>query len=322
VLHLLSAAMPVGTRLAYSRDQLDWVAWCQQEDTVAIPASPEQIAAYVAQLLTVGSPSVAARRPLQARTVERRLSAISRWSRDQGHGRADLDQARDVLRGHLHLAGDPRPAKAAPITVSVLRALVSQATSRRRPDGSLTHRALRDRAILLVAFGVGARRSELVALDLEDFIVGSEGLEVRVFRAKNRSHADTVAVPWAADAALCPVRAFVEHRDALAQVGVTVGAAFRRVTRTDVVLEKRIAAETVADVVRQLAESAGIPVTEGYRGWSAHSLRRGMATEARRNGADAIAISRQGGWAPGSTALAGYLEDIDRWARHPLRGVL
>lgn len=322
VLNLLSAGVPPGTRRAYEADRQDWLAFTLEHHLPVMPALPEHLAAYAAELLTVGSPSVAVPRPLMASTIERRLSAISMWSLERGHGRADLRQAGLVLRGHGRRTGGARPAKAAPVTLTVLRALVTQAASRRGSDGALTRRALRDVAMLLIGFGVGARRSELVALDLDDFLVGSEGLEVRVLRAKTRTQADTVAVPWAEDQGLCPVRGFLALRDALADVGIAEGAVFRRITRHDVVLASRLSAETVADVVRGLARDAGVQVPPGFRGWSAHSLRRGMATELRRGGADLLAISRQGGWAPGSTALAGYLEDVDRWSSHPLRGVL
>ncbi|MFF3437580.1 tyrosine-type recombinase/integrase [Streptosporangium sp. NPDC002721] len=46
--------------------------------------------------------------------------------------------------------------------------------------------------------------------------------------------------------------------------------------------------------------------------WRGHSLRRGFATAARRAGAHLERIGRHGGWADGSTALLGYIEEADR----------
>jgi hypothetical protein len=47
--------------------------------------------------------------------------------------------------------------------------------------------------------------------------------------------------------------------------------------------------------------------TTPYRGFS------GKATEARRRGMDARAVEQQGGWAPGSRAVAGNMHRVDIW---------
>ncbi|MFD7377929.1 site-specific integrase [Streptomyces mirabilis] len=59
----------------------------------------------------------------------------------------------------------------------------------------------------------------------------------------------------------------------------------------------------------------------GFEGqWTGHSLRRGFATAARKAGHDLVGIGRHGGWADGSRALLGYLEDSDRWEDNPVVG--
>lgn len=208
------------------------------------------------------------------------------------------------------------------MSVVTLGVLVGQAMTRRDAVGEPTVRALRDRAIVLLGFALGARRSELVALDVADVTDCAEGLSVAVLRAKTRTETDDVAVPWAAKATVCPVRAVRAYLAALAERGITAGPLFRRITRSDTVLPDRLTPESVADVVAGLAKAADLPVPAGFRGWSGHSLRRGFATEARRAGADPLRIARQGGWTDGSRALAGYLADVDRWTAHPLTGVL
>ncbi|MFF4653614.1 hypothetical protein [Streptomyces sp. NPDC001380] len=55
--------------------------------------------------------------------------------------------------------------------------------------------------------------------------------------------------------------------------------------------------------------------------WTGHSLRRGLATAARRAGHDLERIGRHGGRADGSRALPGHLEDGDRWERNPVAGL-
>ncbi len=319
---LLSAGVPANTRRAYAAGRRAWSAWCPAMQVPVLPPAPGDLARYAALLLTVGSPVVTQARPLSSSTVEGHLSAVSTWAVEQGHPRPDLRAARLVLRGNQRSGGDRPPGRAAPITVDILRRLVAQATLSRRPDGSPTMRALRDRAVLLLGFALGARRSELVAIDMEHVVRVPQGLAVTVWRAKTRTSSDVVAVPVAVDPDLCPVRATLSLRQGLHDRGHTTGPLFRPVSRTDTVLTRRLGGDSVADIVGQLAAAAGVEVPEGFRGFSAHSLRRGMATEMRRAGADALSISRQGGWSPGSTALAGYLEDLDRWTDHGLSRVL
>lgn len=134
-----------------------------------LPPRPETLSDYCAVLLTDGSPTAAEPRALAPSTVERRLAAVSTWAVEAGCGRPDLRAARLVLRGYRRTT-PTATRQAAPVTVGVLRALTAQAATRRAPDGSLTIRALRDRAILLLGFAIGARRSELVRLDVTDLL--------------------------------------------------------------------------------------------------------------------------------------------------------
>ncbi|MET8162267.1 tyrosine-type recombinase/integrase [Sphaerisporangium sp. NPDC005289] len=77
----------------------------------------------------------------------------------------------------------------------------------------------------------------------------------------------------------------------------------------------RMTPEAIADVVARIAAAAGL---EGR--WTGHSLRRGFATAARRAGANLERIGRHGGWADGSRALLGYLEEGDPGPTTPSRG--
>ncbi len=317
---LLGAGVPHGTRRAYGRDRSDWAFYTELMGAVPLPVDPGLLVEYVSTLLTTGNPRLgAAARPLSPAGVERRLSAISTWAREQGHGAPDLRPARLALRGQRRLAA-AHPQQAAPVTVAVLRTLLAEADN--TPDGPDSHRALRDRALIGLGFALGARRSELVGVRIEHVRVQTDGIVVQVHRAKTRDLPDLVAVPWAAEASVCAGRAVIRLRTRLAADGITDGPLFRHIRRGGHVQQQGLAAQAVADILQRIAERAGLPVPDGFRGWSAHSLRRGFATEARRSGADALRIARHGGWADNSAALAGYLADVDRWQGHPLSGVL
>ncbi len=79
----------------------------------------------------------------------------------------------------------------------------------------------------------------------------------------------------------------------------------------------RLTPQAVGHIIKRCAKAAGLDPVD----WSGHSLRRGFVTEARRAGADQLRISRTGGWADGSRQVHAYVEDVDRWEDHPLRGV-
>lgn len=320
---LLAAGLPANTRRAYAADRAEWAHYAESRGVPIVPVSPELLVDFVALLLAEGSPVVpkTRRKPLAASSVERRLSAISALSVEHGHGRPDLRAARVALRGHRRQ--QPQTTRqAAPVTVPVLRALVAQAASDVSAAGEPTLRSLRDRGLILLGFAVGARRSELVAIDIEHVREDPGGLRVAVLRSKTTDHLSDVKVPWASDPALCPVRATLAYRNGLAARDAGSGALFRRIARGDGKLGARLTGEAVGTILKKLAAAADVPVPDGFGGWSAHSLRRGMATEARRHGADPLRIARQGGWADNSSALAGYLADVDGWDDHPLSGVL
>lgn len=90
---------------------------------------------------------------------------------------------------------------------------------------------MRDRALMLLGFHGAFRRSELVALDVEDLAMDpARGIIVRVRKSKTDqlgAGAD-VAIPFNAQPALCPVRALETWR---AVSGVRAGALFRAVDR-------------------------------------------------------------------------------------------
>lgn len=316
---LRGARLADSSRTAYRRDVACWQTFQSRQSKPALPVLGADVAAYIAELLTVGSPAASHPTPLAPSTIERRMAALGTWCREQGLPRPDLAEAREVLHGHQRLHGQHVPAQAAPLTVQGLREMLDVVDA--DADGH-PHRALRNRALLLVAFAVGARRSEVVSLTIGDIAITSEGALVTMLRKKTRTRPDRIAVPYAQEARLCPVKALVALRSSLAELGLMDGPLFRRITATDRVLDYGLKPAAVAQVIHGLAQTAQLPVPDGFKSFSGHSARRGMATESRRAGSDPLAIARQGGWKDGSQSLNLYLADVDRWSHHPLKGVL
>ena len=188
-------------------------------------------------------------------TLDRRLAEISKAHKAAGH-HLDLSYpaVRDVRRGIRRTCGTAQRS-ADPITVPVLRRLLDQ----------------RDRALPLVGHLSALRRSELVALDVDDVAVLPEGLRITARRSKadQEGEGQVVAV-GRASTPTCPVAAFAAW---IAAAGITHGAVFRRVDRHGK-LGDRLSGHGVAKVLKRRAVLAGLDPEK----ISGHSLRAGLAT--------------------------------------------
>ncbi|MFE5139265.1 tyrosine-type recombinase/integrase [Streptomyces fagopyri] len=320
----LAAGTADSTRRAYSSDWSEFTAWCTANGRRPLPALPETVIEYVTALTTTPRPRTG--RPYSPSSIERAVAAIR-----TAHTAADVvppstKGARIIVRGYrdrLARAKDPaaKTRKAQPALPSTLRAML----------GTLDRDALmgkRDAALLLLGYASAARVSELVALDLADVPETEHGIEASVYRRKIKEFTDT-AIPYGTNLPTCPVRAVRALREALAEEGRMDGPLFVRIDRHGRIAPPmfrhgvpigdpagRLTAQAAAQVVERAAEAAGL---EGQ--WSGHSLRRGFATAARKAGHDLVRIGRHGGWADGSRALLGYLEDSDRWEDTPVSGL-
>jgi site-specific recombinase XerD len=322
----LARGIPESTRSAYDGDWKRFTAWCAKVGRRPMPATPETVTEYATHLAyTLG------RAPA---TIDRALSSIRVAHRSAAAPLPDLLGARKVLVGYvdeLSKAHDPmaKPRKAAAAGPEAIRAMV--ATLDRA-----TLAGKRNAVLLLLGFATAARRSELVALNLGNVVERIEGLDVAMYRGKRKERQD-VAVLYGSDPATCPVRAFQAWKAALAEHGRHSGPLLVRIdqhsnigvrmTRHGVPIgdpDGRLTGQAVSNVVAASALRAGLTPeqTEGaFPHWSGHSLRRGFATAARNAGHDLLRIGRHGGWADGSRALLGYIEEADRWSDSPLRGI-
>ena len=138
----VAAAHAAGTRDVYRRAFARWVAWCWVMHTNALPAAPEALAAYLAELAADGK-SIA--------TIKGALAAVLYHHRQQ---REPLDGRHPtiavVMAGITRRAS--RPIKRAPaLEIETLRQIIAAI------EGE-DLRAVRDRALLLLGFFGALRR--------------------------------------------------------------------------------------------------------------------------------------------------------------------
>jgi site-specific recombinase XerD len=149
---------------------------------------------------------------------------------------------------------------------------------------------LRDRAILLLGFAGGFRRSELVALDVDDLVETAQGLRVRIRRSKTDQEGvgREVGIPFGRHVDTCPVKAWRAWQSA---AGLLKGPCFRPMNSRGGVRDRRLTAQSVALIVKAAAVTAGLEPTS----YAGHSLRSGLATAAAAGGASERSIMDQTG---------------------------
>jgi integrase len=254
-----------------------------------LPAAPATVALYITAL------AAKSRKPS---TIRRRLASISVAHQVAGFETPTSDASvRAVWSGIRRWQGmAPRKMRAA--RTKVITAMVA-------PLGDDLADA-RDRALLLFGFAGALRRSELVALDVEDVSADDAGLRLVLRRSKTDQEAEGAirGLPYGSHPATCPVRAWRRWLDVS---GITTGPAFRSVSRHGHLGTTHLSDRALADIVKRRAAAAGLAGT-----FAGHSLRAGFATEGYAQGTPELAIMRHGRWRSASV-MRGYVEEGSIW---------
>ena len=270
------ASSAANTQRAYAADWKHYNAWCRRQALPALPPDPQVIGLYIAAQASGAAASD--RKASSVGTIERRLSALA-WNfaqRGQPMDRADRHIA-TVLAGVRRTHGRPPVQKEAALPED-LRAMLATLDL-----GDL--RGLRDRAILLVGFAGGLRRSEIVGLAChpEDALDGG-WIEVfdngLLLTLRGKTGWREVEIGRGSSDATCPVVALETW---LKFARISRGPVFRRVVGKTVGAD-RLADKHVVRLVKRTAMTAGVrgDLTEGERErkFAGHSLRAGLASSA------------------------------------------
>lgn len=281
---LAQESLSPNTRRAYASAWAAFTTWCGSAGKKPLPAPETLIVAYIAHLENLG---------VTHSTAVRHISAIRRYHAAAGQELLTGAALTEVMRGHARRHGRAAEHKATGLRVRHLAGIMRTLDPVRPKD-------IRDRALILLGFVGGFRRSELAALTVADVTDHQDGLYVLVRRSKadQEGRGMAKAVPYGKNTQTCPVRAYEAWMDVS---GVTGGRVFRAVRKNGVIWGDGITDQVIADVVRERALAAGL---KGQ--WSGHSLRRGFATEAASRGVPRHQIMKDGGWT--SSAVDEYIE--------------
>ena len=270
------AAASENTRRAYAKDWAHFTRWCRMKGTDPLPPSPEMIGLYLADLAAPTGKAPA----LSVSTIERRLSGLA-WNFIQRGFTLDRKNRHiaTVLAGIKRKHARPPVQKAAILRDDILAMVATL---------PYDLRGLRDRAILLLGYSGGLRRSEIVSLDVHKDDTPDSGGWIEVFDkgALLTLNAKTgwreVEIGRGSSDQTCPVHALEQW---LHFAKIDFGPVFVGTSRDGKrALEARLNDKHVARLIKRTVLDAGIrpelPEKDRLALFSGHSLRAGLASSA------------------------------------------
>ncbi len=271
-LNNLKNSKAVNTIRAYKSDFKDFGAFCVKHSFKALPTEPKIVALYLTYL---------SGKDAKMSTLRRRLVSISVMHKLKGHY---LDTKHPViienLMGIKRRKGSIQKGKK-PILINHLKAIVNVINKEKIKE----IKKARDKAIILVGFGGGFRRTELISIDHEDLEFVTEGVKITIKRSKTDQFGEgmTKGLPYFANETYCPV----SHLKKWIEISnIKDGAIFRRFVKGSLLTSSRLTDQSVVLLIKRYLELAGIE----NKNYSGHSLRSGFATVSAESGADERSI--------------------------------
>ena len=243
------------TLRAYQSDYNDFSLFCSKNGFQVMPTQPKILALYITHLASYSKYS----------TLKRRLASISIIHKTKGHY---IDTKHPIivenLMGIKRTNGSNQKGKK-PLLINDLKLLIKAIDKSKEKN----IRKIRDKAIVLIGFSGGFRRSELVDIEYADIEFVEEGVKIFVKRSKTDQSGEgmTKAIPYFDNINFCPVKALNKW---VVEAQLKDGKIFN------------ISDKNVALIIKKYANYAGL---DAHR-YAGHSLRSGFATSTAESGAE------------------------------------
>ena len=254
----LKNSKAANTLRAYKADYKDFASFCIRSGFKTMPSEPKIITLYITHLS----------KTCKFSTLKRRLASISVIHKLSGHY-IDIKNPMitENLMGIKRILGIHQKSKK-PILINDLKLIIDVIDKDQKKENKFKNKAL-----ILIGFSGGFRRSELVAIDYEDLDFVKEGVKIFVKRSKTDQSGEgmTKGIPYFSNPIYCPV---VSLKNWIEISKIESGKIFN------------ISDKSVALTIKRYAALAGLDSNK----YSGHSLRSGFATSTAELGAEERSI--------------------------------
>jgi len=261
----IRSSKSANTVRAYKSDFNHFIDFCKKNNFKALPADPKIVSFYITHLSSNSKVS----------TLKRRLASISVIHKIKGHY-IDIKHPLIIenLMGIQRKKGVFQKSKN-PILINELKEIITVIEKIEKNE----NRKARDKALILIGFSGGFRRSELVSIEREDLEFTKEGLKIFIKRSKTDQSGEgmTKAIPYFKDKNFCPV------------VSIKKWIEMNKYKNNLLVFD--ISDKMVSILIKKYLLKAGFDSKK----YSGHSLRSGFATVAAEHGADERSIMNMTG---------------------------
>ena len=270
-LNNLKSSKANNTLRAYKSDFKDFSGFCAKHGFDSLPTEPKVVSLYLTHLSKNSKIS----------TLRRRLVSIGMVHKLKGHY---LDTKHPIiienLLGIKRVKGSYQKGKK-PILINHLKSIINVIDEQKIDE----IKKARDKALLLVGFAGGFRRTELISIDHEDLEFVTEGVKIIIKRSKTDQFGEgmTKGIPYFSNQKYCPVNNLKKW---LELSNIKSGPIFRRFAKGSVLTNYRLTDQSVVLIIKIYLNLAGIE----NKNYSGHSLRSGFATVAAESGADERSI--------------------------------
>ncbi|MCJ2032133.1 tyrosine-type recombinase/integrase [Methylobacterium sp. J-043] len=268
---------------AFAADSRIFAAWCREAGRAMLPATPDTVAAFVD-----------AQAELKSRaTVERYRSSIAALHRAAGLQNPCADEIVRLAVKRMNRAKGRRQKQAEPLNRGSIERMLTVMTPERLHRRVLEGKhsapliALRNAALVAVAYDTLLRRSELVSLYIEDLHKGDDGSGTVLVRRSKADQEGEGAIKYLAPDTMAHIAAW------LAAAGLESGPLFRPLTKGGRVGASALGDKEVARVFRALATAAGLKLS---RLPSGHSTRVGATQDMFAAGFELLEVMQAGSW--------------------------
>ena len=270
-LNNLKSSKANNTLRAYKSDFKDFSSFCAKHGLNSLPTEPKIVSIYLTHLS----------KSYKISTLRRRLVSISMVHKLKGHY---LDSKHPIivenLMGIRRVKGSIQNGKK-PLLINHLKLIINVINDQKNNE----IKKFRDKSVILIGFGGGFRRTELISINHEDLEFVPEGLKITIRKSKTDQFGEGMikGLPYFANEEYCPV---VNLKKWLEISKINSGPIFRRFSKGPFLTENRLTDQSVVLLIKKYLNLAGIE----NQNFAGHSLRSGFATVAAESGADERSI--------------------------------